>query len=291
VLYDFRRPASLARENVRTLQIAYETFARRYATLFTSSLRVASRVTLVSIEQLTYDEYVSGLTNPTLMALVHLDPLPGTAMLELPLATAMVSVDHLLGGPGGPQPQRPLSEIEAPLVRDLLGHLLRELCYALEPLVSVRATLGGIEYNPQFVQASAASDAVVVASFEMKVGSAEECVSTLCLPLSMILPRLHDDVGVALTDSQRRSREHAERDMAAGLQHVPVDVSVRFAPLSMRTDELVALRPGDVIRLDHPVSAPLEVRAADTTFGHAVAGNQGSRLACLVVAPAKEDLL
>lgn len=290
VLYDFRRPASLARENVRTLQIVYETFGRRYATLLTSSLRVASRVTLVSIEQLTYDEYVSGLTNPTLMGLVELDPLPGTAVLELPLATAMVCVDHLLGGPGGPQPQRPLSEIEAPLVRGLLDQLLGELCYALEPLAQVRVKLSGIEYNPQFVQASAASDAVVVASFEMKVGSAEECVSTLCLPLAMILPRLHEDVDVVLTDTQRRSREHAHRDMVTGLQDVPVEVSVRFAPLPMRTDELVALRPGDVIRLGHPVSAPLEVRAADITFGHAVAGNQGSRLACLVVAPAREDL-
>jgi len=117
--YDFRRPATLPREQVRAVQLACETFARRYSTMFTSSLRVDSHVTLVSIEQVTYEEYTAGLTSPTLITLISLEPLPGTAILEFSLATAMVSVDHLLGGPGGPQPQRPLSELEVPLLRGL----------------------------------------------------------------------------------------------------------------------------------------------------------------------------
>src|SRR5690242_9711781 len=79
--YDFRRPTKLSREHIRTLQIAYETFARHYATLLTTSLRAVSQVSLLSIEQLTYDEYMSALNNPTIMALVNLEPLPGTAIL------------------------------------------------------------------------------------------------------------------------------------------------------------------------------------------------------------------
>src|SRR5262245_45337120 len=71
--YDFRRPTKLSREYVRRLQIVYETFARRYATLLTSTLRVVSHVTLVSIEQLTYDEYVASLANPTMLAMITLE--------------------------------------------------------------------------------------------------------------------------------------------------------------------------------------------------------------------------
>jgi len=50
VPYDFRRPTKLTREHVRMLQMAYETFARRYTTLLTSSLRVASQITLIAID-------------------------------------------------------------------------------------------------------------------------------------------------------------------------------------------------------------------------------------------------
>jgi flagellar motor switch protein FliM len=287
--YDFRRPATLPREQVRAVQIACETFARRFTTLFTSSLRVVSQVSLVSIEQVTYEEYVTGLGSPTVMALLTLDPLVGTAILEFSLSTAMVSVDHLLGGPGGPQPQRPLTELEAPLLRGLLAGALEELRYALEPLAAVRPQLGSIEYNPQFVQVSAPSDAMVVASFEMRVGPAEECVATLCLPLSMILPALTEDPDAILTPLQRAERDQAYRDMSAGLQNVPIEVAVRFMPMRMHPDQLIHLQPGDILPLGHPLTAPMEVRAAGLTFAHAVAGSQGTRLACLVVEPVHEE--
>jgi flagellar motor switch protein FliM len=57
----------------------------------------------------------------------------------------------------------------------------------------------------------------------------------------------------------------------------------------MRTDDIVDLRVGDVVALTHPVAAPLTIIVNDTTFGYAVPGNQGSRLACLVVPPPKEE--
>jgi flagellar motor switch protein FliM len=285
--YDFRRPTKLSREYVRRLQIVYETFARRYATLLTSTLRVLSHVTLVSIEQLTYDEYVASLTNPTMLAQLTLEPLPGTAVLEFSLNAAMASIDHMLGGPGGAQPQRPLTDIETPLLRRLLDRVLAELRFAFEPLVGVEPELGSIEYNPQFVQACAASDAVVVASFEMRVGD-EDCVATFCMPLGTIYAKLNEDTDITYTEAQRLAREIAYRNVAAGLENTPIEVSVRFSPRTMYPGDLAGLQPGDVIRLGHPVTAPLAVMAAGITFAHAVPGNQGSRLACLVVPPPKE---
>jgi flagellar motor switch protein FliM len=287
--YDFRRPTKLAREHIRTLQIAYETFARHYATLLTSTLRAVSQVSLISIEQLTYDEYMSSLSNPTIMAMVNLEPLPGTAILEFSMGTGMVSIDHLLGGSGGEQPERPLTDIETPLLHGLLERVLNELRLAIEPIVTVRPQLVGIEYNPQFVQVGGASDPMIVASFEMRVG-AEECVATLCLPFGMIFPKLQGDRGdVVISEAQRTAREAARRNLVAGLGHVPLEVAVRFQPVKLRPAELVDLRPGDVIQLGHPTTAPLAVTSAGITFAHAVPGSQGSHLACLVVAQPTED--
>src|SRR3982750_1851504 len=113
--YDFRRPIKLSRDHVRTLQTAFETYARSCGTLLTTRLRVVSSVALASIEQLNYDEYVQSLANPTVIALVSLDPLPGTVLMEMSSSVTMTCLDHLLGGPGGPQPERPLTEVEVPL--------------------------------------------------------------------------------------------------------------------------------------------------------------------------------
>jgi flagellar motor switch protein FliM len=291
VPYDFRRPTKLSREHVRTLQIAYETFARQFATLLTTSLRVVAHVGLVSVEQLTYDEYVSALENPTVMATFAPEPLPGVGILEFSLPTAMSFVDHLLGGSGSTdQPGRTMTDIETMLVRGILDRALAEFRYALESLVTLQPKLGAIEYNPQFLQAAAPSDTVVVASFEMRVG-VTECLATLCIPFNSLLPRLQTAVGRGpLSAQQRIARDRAALQMATALEGAPLDVAVRFEPTTMRSEEVVALEVGDVIALRHHSSRPLSVTAGDDVhFAHAVPGSHGKRLACLVVNPPQED--
>jgi flagellar motor switch protein FliM len=291
VPYDFRRPTKLSREHVRTLQIAYETFARQYATLLTTSLRVVAHVGLVSVEQLTYDEYVSALENPTVMATFSAEPLPGVGILEFSLSTAMTFVDHLLGGTGSPdQPARPMTDIETMLVRGILDRALAEFRYALESLVQLQPKLGAIEYNPQFLQAAAPSDTVVVASFEMRVGQTE-CLATLCIPFNSLLPRLQSAVGRGpLSTQQKRAREAAAVQMATALEGAPLDVAVRFEPTTIRSDEVIGFNVGDIVPLRHLASRPLSVTADDVHFAHAVPGAHGKRLACLVVDARQEDL-
>jgi flagellar motor switch protein FliM len=288
--YDFRRPIKLSREHIRALQIAYETFARGCGTLLTTRLRAVSQISLLAIEQLTYEEYVSTLNSPTVIAQVALEPMPGAVLLELSLSTAMACIDHLLGGPGGAQPERPLTDIELPLLRGLLERMLSELQYAFEQLIDVRPRLGSIEYNPQFVRVHGPSDAVVVASFEMRVGD-EECVATVCLPFASILPVLQSDsVDAELSAAELAARRSARANLSAGLSGAPLEVAVRFRPVHMRASQVVQLRPGDIVPLPHPVGVPLTVVVNDRTFAHAVPGNQGRRLACLVVpAPAEEN--
>ena len=66
--YDFHRPIKLAREHIRLLQIAFETFARGFGTLLNTRLRAQCQVSLLAIEQLTIEEYIASLSNPTMIA-------------------------------------------------------------------------------------------------------------------------------------------------------------------------------------------------------------------------------
>jgi flagellar motor switch protein FliM len=286
--YDFRRPIKLSREHVRTLQMAFETYARSCGTLLTTRLRVVSNVMLAGVEQLTYEEYIASLNNPTVVAVVTIDPLPGSILLEMSSSAAMTSIDHMLGGPGGAQPERPLTEVEMPLLRGLLERMLGELRYAFEQLVDIEPRLKEIEYNAQFLRSHQPGDAVVIASFDMKIGT-EECVASICMPFTTILPVLERETAVELTTAERNAKTIALRNLTAGLTAAPIDVAVRFQPIRMRTDDIVDLQPGDVVPLGHPTSQPLEVTVNGTTFAHAVPGNQGARLACLVVPSPKEE--
>jgi flagellar motor switch protein FliM len=174
-----------------------------------------------------------------------------------------------------------------PLLRGLLERMLAELRYGFETLVDIHPKLKEIEYNAQFLRAHQPGDACVIASFDMKIG-AEETSHTFCLPFNTILPVLSRTETVVLSDAERAAKDLAMRNLTAGLSSAPLDVAVRFQPIRMRTDDIVDLQPGDVVPLGHPTTQPLEVKVNETVFAHAVPGNQGARLACLIV-PAPQE--
>ncbi len=141
---------------------------------------------------------------------MSLEPLQGKALMSLDLSTLMVMIDHLLGGSGvDEQPERQLTDIEQTLVRHLLGRVLRELAYALEPIAVTRPQLLTLESNAQFVQAAAATDPVIVARMQLAVG---ERISTmdLCMPYAMLQPALEQ-----ATRSQDRGEKQKVRSAAA----------------------------------------------------------------------------
>jgi flagellar motor switch protein FliM len=283
VPYDFRHPTKLSREHVRMLQMAYETFARRLTVVLTSGLRQVCQVSVTDITQQSYHDYVGGLATPTLMVPIDIPPLSGTGVLEMALPVALASVDHMLGGPGGQQQNRTLTDIESSLFAGLLDQILGVLRFSLESIVVVTPTAGPIEYNPQFLQAASAAEAVIVGEFEMAVGR-EQCRLTLALPLAPLLPLLiaHRPRDVAQSDSVA-STEQAARLVRERIGDVGVELSVRFRPVGLSPVRILDLAVGDLIVLDHRVGSPLSVEVGGVGFARAIAGKAGTHLAALVV--------
>jgi flagellar motor switch protein FliM len=291
VPYDFRRPIQLSREHTRALQLGLDGFARQATTVLTSSLRTVCHVGLASIDQRSYAEYVDSLGRSTHMTLFSADPVPGAGILEIPLPAAMACIDHMLGGRGeSVQPERPLTEIESVVMRGLVERLLGEMRYSLEGIVALQPVINGVEYSPQFAQAAAASDVMIVATFDVRVGEAS-CRITLCLPFSGLHPFLVTaSAPVPVSERERAQRAHAASLLTEQFHEVPVDVRVKLRGTRLAPAQISGLAVGDVVRLNHPAAAPLDVAVDDVVFAHATPGAHGKRLAAQVVAtPQKEN--
>lgn len=288
-LFDFRRPSKFSREHVRALQIVGETFARQLGTVLSTTLRAVSQVNVLSVEQVAYQEFVASTPNPSMLAILSLDPLPGAGLLALPLHLSMTAVDRLLGGQGaGTQPIRPHTDIEAALVRELLMRALAELNYAFEVLLPLQSGIVQLESNPQFAQIAAPSDMVVVTSFETRIGS-EAGLMTVCLPYSSLQPTLERFTSQQLfTERGNTDRDRVGSAMSDRLEDVPIDVSVQFDAVTLTSGEIISLRRGDVLPLHQRIDSPLTVTAAGVPCLVAKAGRKGKRLACLIVEPQME---
>ncbi|GAB3598195.1 flagellar motor switch protein FliM [Angustibacter peucedani] len=280
--YDFRRPTKLAREHSRLLEMVYETVARQWATVLGSELGSQCQVVFAGVEQRSYDDYVSSLPSPNLLAVFQPEPHTGAGFLQISPETGFTTIERMLGGQGsGEQPSRVLTEIETQLVVRVVERLLGELRYGLAAVAEVRPALKALEFNPQFVQVAAATDLYIVATFTMTIGEFS-APATVALPAPVLAVRSTD----AGQDDPvvRAARARARSTMSTLVEDVPVEVSVRFVPRTLPSTQLLNLREGDVVRLDHPVDRPLDVVSAGVVCARGVAGAQGPRAACLITA-------
>ena len=98
--YNFRRPDRIPREQIRSLYLMHDLFALSLSSSLPILMRAMSGVTLMSVEQQAYSEYLQGLSDPTALFTLSMHPLPGVAALELSPAVAFPVIDRLLGGVG-----------------------------------------------------------------------------------------------------------------------------------------------------------------------------------------------
>jgi len=279
--YDFRRPMTLAREHSRVLELAFETFARQWATQLTAKVRVLSQVTCEQVVMLTYDEYASRLPQATAMVLCALSDTAPKGVIQFPMSAALAWVTSMLGGSSGVQaPERTFTPIEHALIRRLMDDALEDLRYSLGPLLVAAIRVDAIQYNSQFAQAAATNEPIIVATFALHVGESV-CEATLALPASALLPQLGDAYPASTTADAREL-------VTAQLTRVPVDVSLRLEPAAVRPSTILNLAVGDVLPLPHPRHRPLDVAVDGHTVATAALGASGSRLAGVVVST-KDD--
>lgn len=280
--YDFRSPSRFSREQVRALQMVNETFARQMATVLSTTLRIVAYTNLESVDQSSYEEYTSRLPNPSLIAVLDFNPLPGAGMFHLPLDIVMGVIDRLLGGPGTEsQPERALSGIEAGLIRNLVSRMVHELAYAFETLAAITPTVTSLESDAQFLQLAPPNDPMVVSEFEVKIGD-QRAISTLCMPIATLQPVLDALVAKPVAELTG-AKAVAAAELKERMSEVPVDVRVAFQSITLPSRDLLDLEVGDVLPLRHPTNEPLTLSADGVAVATAVPGSHGHRLACQIV--------
>lgn len=272
------------------MQIVQETLARGFTTTLASTLRAVTNVSIRSIEQRPYDEYVREIPNPTLLTLLALPPLSGSAMLQIPLRVAYVATEMLLGGLGGPnQPRRSMTDLELALMRNIVELTLPELRYAFEPVVTVEPAIVGQESNPQFAQLAAPTDMVIIASFDVKVESVTD-VMTLCIPFASLQPHLE-----ALSASSRAGNQSDEKlkveraRVHHHLSEAEVGASAVFRSARATSRQIVDLRVGDVLLFNHPTALPLTLQTGGVPIYDVTIGRVSRHLALQVTAPVPPD--
>ena len=230
---DFRRPSKFNKDQLRTLEMLHDTFARLGATYLSGALRAVADISVLGAEQVTYGEFISSLPVPAFTNILELEPLETNAILALDLPLIFSMIDRLLGGTGqGAGRLRELTDIELSLSRTIINRLLAELSTSWSELVGVDFHLRHTEMNPQFAQIAPPTELSVLLSFQIRVGDSTG-VMTLCLPwrsIETVAPSLTANsyfsgqrTGAATLDLLPPPRARADRRPRRGRRRRPDD--------------------------------------------------------------------
>ncbi|MDR1179643.1 MAG: flagellar motor switch protein FliM [Spirochaetales bacterium] len=249
-IYDFKRPDKFSKEQIRTVSIMHETFARLTTTSLSAQLRSLVQVHVASVDQLTYEEFIRSIPNPTTLAVVNMDPLKGSSVLEIDPAVTFSIIDRLFGGKGeSVKVQRELTDIESSVMEGIVVRILGNMREAWSQVIDLRPRLGQIETNPQFAQIVPPTEMVVLVTLETKVGDVEGMMN-LCIPYLTIEPIISKLSAQYWYSSVRRGATTENLNiLRERLAAVDVSVFAEIGSMDLTVREVLALAVGDVIRL------------------------------------------
>jgi flagellar motor switch protein FliM len=289
-VYDFKRPNRFSKEQIRTLSMLHDNFARLLSTFLSAQLRAPARISLLSVQEMTYDEFIRSVPNPTLMAITTLKQLGGQMVVEMNPTLAFALIERLFGGKATPGAGlRPLTDIELAVLERILVRLLAVLDEAWSHVSSLKPELDRLETNPQFVQIISPSEMVALVSIKVEVDAAEGLLN-LCFPYLVFKPvaaklSAHHwfsamEQGVSGGGKEVLSRSLARTD-------VPVVALLGRAGITVR--ELLNLQVGDVIELENRAGDEIQVLVGSRPKFLARPGQVGRHLGVQITARYKGD--
>src|SRR5580658_2763862 len=247
IAFDFRRPDRIAKSQLHAIHQLHDNFVRNLVSSLSAYLRSYLVINLVSVEQLSYSEFLECLPSPTCIASLGLKPYDGNAVLELNSSLIFPILEILLGGDGKLQfnSQREVTEIEQVLLDGLFRLILRDLHEAWTFVTRIDFTLETIETEPQFLQILAPTEAVVAVAIEIRIGDSVGMMN-IAMP-SIIIKMMRQKF-----DQQWSLRKSASTDVEQSrilglIQTSTLMSEVTLSGPQMLLKDLVNLEEGDIL--------------------------------------------
>ncbi|HEY2842725.1 MAG TPA: FliM/FliN family flagellar motor switch protein [Bryobacteraceae bacterium] len=254
VPFDFSRLDRIPKSQIRAVHLLHENFSRNLAATLSAYLRAYVSMNLVSLEQISYAEFLEGLASPTFIAYVGLRPYDGTAVMELSPALVFAFVEMLLGGGSKPavSMQRKVTEIEKQLMHSLLRVILQDLSEAWKGVTDIRFAVQSLADEPQVLHVLSPAEAVVAIAIEVRVGQTTGMIN-LAIP-SIFIKRLRHMFERLRRVHRAESKKQDQLHMAHLLAGVNMEMEIRLDGSTILTRDLLDLRTGDVLMLNHPLT-------------------------------------
>lgn len=261
VKYDFKRPSKFARDHIRTLRIIHENYAKLVSPLLTRHLRTPFQMDVVSIEALSYIDFGRSIPYPSIIAIIDMQPLNGSIVLNVPASISYALIDRLLGGTSGMADRvANFTAIELATINGMLLQLVSQLQEPWRNVILLNPKVERVETNPELAQIASPNEMIILVTFRTTIDGVDDIV-TLCYPhmvIETIMPKLNAKLWFTTAESDKFAQETKQR-IASKIGNTYVNIEARLGKTQVSFNDVMNLQPGDIITLDTDINEKLQI--------------------------------
>lgn len=169
-LYNFRRPDKFSKDNLRALRDIHREFSKAISLVLSGYLRMRVEIEIVSVDQLTYEEFVRSMPSPISVGVFEFEPLSGQVLLGISFEVISCIVNRMLGGVGNIENQtRELTDIEKALAKKVINIIIKSLEDSWNTIIPVTGKFISLDDNYQSIQVATAGEIVALLTSEVQI--------------------------------------------------------------------------------------------------------------------------
>ena len=256
VLYDFRFPNRISKNQLRVLSSIHESFSEILSSYLVSKLQTIVNINVTSIEQIYYSEYVLSVSNPSCLYTFEIKHTDVKAILELSPEFALTLVDKLLGGNGsGFKQLKPITKIEQKVIQVVIDNIMKSLSQSWQLIDRFDFEVDKFEPDIDFVQITSQNESVLLVSFEILIGD-QSYLMNLCFATFGFDPILSKLSAQKISPIRPVKYEGttAVEIITNHLYKTMLPLSVQFGTSKVSFDDLFKLEVGDIIKLNDKIN-------------------------------------
>jgi len=283
-VYDFKRALRFSKDQIRGIMRIHENYARLLTTFFSAQLRTYVDISVASVDQIPYEEFIRSIPKITVLNIYSVQPLDGRIILEVNPNIAYSLLDRILGGQGSAVSNVDnLTEIETLLMSQLFEKSISTLQEAWESITEINPVLEEFEVNPQFLQLVSPNETVVVVSLNTRVGETSGMIN-ICIPHVVLEPIISKlSVHYWMQTPARKRDPEAYENISKNIEAATLNLKTLLGRSTITIEQFMKLTKDDIIALDQPIDQPLLLYANDEPKFFVQPGKVNKRLSVQVL--------
>lgn len=269
--YDFRMPRKFTKEQLKSVEGIFETYARVVSSYLTGLLRLYCKVEVLQIEEQRYNEFNNALPDYVLLSTIDMgiedeDVMETSVIMQISNPVTYCMIDRLMGGDGQfTEINRDFTEIEVGLMTNVINKLTASLKQAWDPFIEIHPKLTNVETNARVLQSIAPDDVVILVMLELEIRKIKNTIS-ICIPalnLESMMAKFSDRFAKNGKKFDANKDNERREEILNGIKNSKLKIDAILSETQVDLYDILTLQPGDIIPLNMSISDNVTVKIGE----------------------------